>query len=244
MATLMRTGNPALTDATFRGLPRTADGTMTLQGTVNKTGFALLVVIAGAAITWNMPSPLLMIAGAIGGLVLGVVTAFKKEWAPYTALPYAFLEGLFLGGLSLRYASMYSGIGPLAVGLTLGTLAALLFLYKSRLIRVTQNFRLGVVAAMIYLLFNEGYSAGNDPERVHLCDEAIRLARLLLRLFPTEPEMMGLTALMLLQQARLPARFDTHGEVILLEDQDLVVGPPHRSRGPLHRRQGDRRAAR
>ncbi|HJR55645.1 MAG TPA: RNA polymerase sigma factor [Rhizomicrobium sp.] len=80
--------------------------------------------------------------------------------------------------------------------------------------------RLGVVAAMIYLLFNEGYSAGNDPERAHLCDEAIRLARLLLRLFPTEPEIMGLTALMMLQQARLPARFNRHGEVVLLEDQD------------------------
>jgi RNA polymerase sigma-70 factor, ECF subfamily len=80
--------------------------------------------------------------------------------------------------------------------------------------------RLAAVAAMIYLLFNEGYSAGNDPERAPLCDEAIRLARLLLRLFQTEPEIMGLTALMLLQQARLPARFDTSGDVILLDDQD------------------------
>jgi uncharacterized YccA/Bax inhibitor family protein len=147
MATPMRTGNPALNDATFRSLPRTADGTMTLQGTVNKTGFALLVVVAGAAVTWNLPNPLLMIVGLIGGLVLGVVTAFKKEWAPITTLPYAFLEGLFLGGLSLQYAQRYSGIVPLAVGLTLGTLAALLFAYTSRLIRVTENFRLGVVAA-------------------------------------------------------------------------------------------------
>ena len=80
--------------------------------------------------------------------------------------------------------------------------------------------RVAAVAAMIYLLFNEGYSAGADPARAPLCDEAIRLARLLLRLFQTEPEIMGLTALMLLQQARLPARFDSNGEVILLEDQD------------------------
>ena len=80
--------------------------------------------------------------------------------------------------------------------------------------------RVAAVAAMIYLLFNEGYSAGNDPSRAPLCDEAIRLARLLLRLFQTEPEIMGLTALMLLQQARLAARFDAGGEVILLEDQD------------------------
>jgi RNA polymerase sigma-70 factor (ECF subfamily) len=85
---------------------------------------------------------------------------------------------------------------------------------------VERSERLGVVAAMLYLLFNEGYSAGNDPKRAPLCDEAIRLARLLLRLFQTEPEIMGLTALMLLQQARLPARFDAEGEAILLEDQD------------------------
>jgi RNA polymerase sigma-70 factor (ECF subfamily) len=80
--------------------------------------------------------------------------------------------------------------------------------------------RLGAVAAMIYLLFNEGYSAGSDPVRAPLCDEAIRLARLLLRLFQTEPEIMGLTALMLLQQARLAARFDANGEAVLLENQD------------------------
>ena len=85
---------------------------------------------------------------------------------------------------------------------------------------VERSERVAVVAAMIYLLFNEGYSAGNDPKRAPLCDEAIRLARLLLRLFQAEPEVMGLAALMLLQQARLPARFDAQGEVILLEDQD------------------------
>ena len=80
--------------------------------------------------------------------------------------------------------------------------------------------RLGIVATMIYLVFNEGYSAGNDAERAPLCDEAIRLARLLLRLFQTEPEIMGLAALMLLQHARAAARFDPAGEVVLLEDQD------------------------
>jgi RNA polymerase sigma-70 factor (ECF subfamily) len=82
--------------------------------------------------------------------------------------------------------------------------------------------RLGVVAAMIYLLFNEGYSAtgGESHVRAPLCDEAIRLARLLLRLFPSEPEMMGLLALMLLQHARTAARLDPDGNIILLDDQD------------------------
>ena len=83
--------------------------------------------------------------------------------------------------------------------------------------------RLAVVAAMIYLLFNEGYSSSNSREaeaRKPLAEEAIWLVRLLLRLFPTEPEIMGLTALMLLQRARAKARFDGDGNIVLLEDQD------------------------
>jgi RNA polymerase sigma-70 factor (ECF subfamily) len=80
--------------------------------------------------------------------------------------------------------------------------------------------RLAAVAAMIYLVFNEGYSAGEREARAQLSDEAIRLGRLLLRLFPTEPEIMGLTALMLLQHGRAPARFDPDGQIVLLEDQD------------------------
>jgi RNA polymerase sigma-70 factor (ECF subfamily) len=85
--------------------------------------------------------------------------------------------------------------------------------------------RLAVVAAMIYLVFNEGYSGGRDGAamRLPLADEAIRLARLLLRLFPAEPEIMGLTALLLLQHARTPARFDADGAVVLLEDQDRAA---------------------
>jgi RNA polymerase sigma-70 factor (ECF subfamily) len=82
--------------------------------------------------------------------------------------------------------------------------------------------RLGAVAAMLYLVFNEGYSSlGADAERrAPLCMEAIRLTRLLLRLFPSEPEIMGLLALMLLQHARAPGRFDSDGAVVLLDDQD------------------------
>jgi RNA polymerase sigma-70 factor (ECF subfamily) len=87
---------------------------------------------------------------------------------------------------------------------------------------VERSERLGTVAAMVYLVFNEGYSAsgGDVAMRIQLCDEAIRLARLLLRLFPAEPEIMGLTALLLLQHARADARFDAGGAVVLLEDQD------------------------
>ncbi|MCC8429304.1 RNA polymerase sigma factor [Reyranella aquatilis] len=83
--------------------------------------------------------------------------------------------------------------------------------------------RLAAVAAMIYLLFNEGYSSSSSREaeaRTPLAEEAIWLARLLLRLFPAEPEIMGLTALMLLQRSRAEARFDRDGNLVLLEDQD------------------------
>jgi RNA polymerase sigma-70 factor (ECF subfamily) len=87
---------------------------------------------------------------------------------------------------------------------------------------VERSERLAAVAAMVYLVFNEGYSAsgGNEPMRAQLCDEAIRLGRLLLRLFQTEPEIMGLLALMLLQHARTPARLDEKGEIVLLDQQD------------------------
>lgn len=87
---------------------------------------------------------------------------------------------------------------------------------------VERSERLGTVAAMIYLLFNEGYSASGGEVQVRkpLCEEAIRLARLLLRLFPAEPEILGFTALLLLQHARSEARLDADGAIVLLEDQD------------------------
>ena len=87
---------------------------------------------------------------------------------------------------------------------------------------VERSERIAAVAAMVYLLFNEGYSAGaaEAQARAPLCEEAIRLARLLLRLFQMEPEIMGLTALMLLKHARAAARFDADGAIVLLEDQD------------------------
>jgi RNA polymerase sigma-70 factor (ECF subfamily) len=108
--------------------------------------------------------------------------------------------------------------------------------------------RLAAVAAMIYLLFNEGYSARSEEtaQRARLADEAIWLARLLLRLFPAEPEIMGLTALMLLQAARMSARFDRDGNIVLLEDQDrslwngqqIVEGLALIDKAVRHRRPG------
>ena len=87
---------------------------------------------------------------------------------------------------------------------------------------IERSERLAAVAAMIYLIFNEGYSTTGEtaPLKAAFCDEAVRLGRLLLRLFQAEPEIMGLLALMLLQHARTPARLDAEGAIVLLDDQD------------------------
>jgi len=138
---------------------------MTLQGTVNKTGLLLLCSIATAAWTWNMfmqthsPAAVLpyLWLGTIGGFVCALITTFKQEWSPVTAPAYALLEGLALGGISSILELRFPGIAIQSVSLTFGTLLVLLLAYRSGLIRVTQKFRLGIVAAtggimLFYLL--------------------------------------------------------------------------------------------
>lgn len=150
-----RSGNPALTDSTFRSEGRVMGESMTLQGTVNKTGVLLGILVLTAVYTWNLffqtgnPAAVMPIAtgGAIGGFVLALVTIFKKAWSPYTAPIYAALEGLFLGGISAIFEYQYPGIVIQATGLTLGTLASLLVLYKLGIIQPTENFRLMIVSA-------------------------------------------------------------------------------------------------
>ena len=102
--------------------------------------------------TWNdyfVPgSPgALMPIGLFGGMIFALITIFKKNWAMYTAPIYAILEGLFLGGISAIFESQYPGIVIQATGLTFGTLASLLVLYKTGIIKPTENFRLMVVSA-------------------------------------------------------------------------------------------------
>jgi uncharacterized YccA/Bax inhibitor family protein len=161
---MMRSANPALGEKTFREVVGAfGEDTMTLQGTVNKTGISVLIVGICATVTWNMEQPaLLMLLGMFGGLGVALLTVFKKTLAPYTTPIYAALEGLFLGALSRTYEVKFHGIVIMAVGLTLGVLAALLALYTSRLIKVTENFRLGVAAATggiaIFYLVSMGLS--------------------------------------------------------------------------------------
>jgi uncharacterized YccA/Bax inhibitor family protein len=164
----MRSGNPALGENTFldigSGRVVSRDGsTMTLNGTVNKSGILLALILLTASYTWSLyegpqsASTLMpwVMMGGIGGFVLALITVFKKTWAPVTAPVYALLEGLFLGGISAMFEASYPGIVMQAVGLTFGTLAALLMAYRSGLIRATENFKLGVVAATggIFLLY-------------------------------------------------------------------------------------------
>lgn len=146
---MFRSGNPALSEKIFQktGAVDTADGTMTVSSTVNKIGILFLLLLIGATISWYQPSQIFIWLGAIGGFIVALVTIFKKEWSPVTAPLYAALEGLFLGAVSMAYATMYDGIIFNAVALTLGIFAAMLITYRSGLIEVTQKFRMGVVAA-------------------------------------------------------------------------------------------------
>ena len=102
-----RSGNPALQSSTFKDNTVDSNGTMTLDGTVNKISISLLVLMVTAMYTFNNPSVPLMIFGAIGGFIVALITIFKKHLAKYTTLIYAALEGLFLGGISNYYAMQF-----------------------------------------------------------------------------------------------------------------------------------------
>jgi len=143
----MRSGNPALNSKIFTSAVQDGSEPMTIGGTVNKTAMTLLLLMTTASYTWTNPSPGLMILGIFGGLIMALITIFKKIWAPYTVSAYALLEGLALGGISQFFEKMYPGIVSQAVFLTFGILAALLLAYKTGLIKPTENFKLGVFAA-------------------------------------------------------------------------------------------------
>jgi len=153
MADLLRSTNPVLKESAFAGAIPTGE-TMTIQGTVNKTGLLLLFVVATAAWTWGLshsPTPEAvypwMLGGAIGGFVVALVTIFKKEWSPISAPVYALLEGLLLGGISAIFERSYPGIAVQAISLTFGVMFVMLLAYKFRIVQATRGFKLGVIAA-------------------------------------------------------------------------------------------------
>ena len=158
LETFGRSGNPVFGDKFNQSQGFVGSERMTLDGTVNKTGILLGLCFFGAIISWNIPNPLLMVGGALIGFALAMYTSFVPRNAGITAPIYAFLEGLFLGGISLVLEMQYPGIAIQAVGLTFGTLASLLFFYKSGLIKPTENYRLMIFSAtfgiMILYLVN------------------------------------------------------------------------------------------
>ncbi len=203
---ITRTGNPALNKNTFTGFAY-AEGAsvMTIPGTVNKIAILLLLVLAGAYYTWRMAFEAIqtdslaasrailpwMIGGGIGGFIMAMITILKRSWAGVTGPIYAVLEGLFLGGISAFVEYQYPGIVIQAVALTFAILFALLLAYKTRIIKPTQNFRLGVFAAtggvmILYFVsfilnifgMNVGYIHNNSPLSIGISVVIIIIASL------------------------------------------------------------------
>jgi uncharacterized YccA/Bax inhibitor family protein len=164
---MMRTANPALNSKTFKQFGYVDKSrVMTIQGTVHKTAILLLLVLASASWVWTNffkagPTGAQAVStwvtlGAVGGLIMAIVTIFKRQKAHIFAPIYALLEGLFLGGISAMLEARFPGIVIQAVSLTFGTLFCLLMAYRSGLIKPTENFKLGIAAAtggifMVYM---------------------------------------------------------------------------------------------
>ena len=147
-----RSGNPAF-QSHFNTNQTVAGATMTLEGTVNKTGILLALCMGGAFFGWNAPA--LALPAILIGFVIALFTIFRPKNSPYTAPAYAAIEGVALGAITMVFEAQYPGIGIQAIGLTFGILASLLFCYKSGIIKPTENFRLMIFSATmgIFLLY-------------------------------------------------------------------------------------------
>jgi uncharacterized YccA/Bax inhibitor family protein len=150
----LKSGNPALSPKTFEGLGESADP-MTLSGTINKTAILFALLLIGAGWVWNLyfashaiaDVMIYLAVGTLGGFVVALVTIFNKQVSPYTSPVYAILEGFAIGAVSALYEAKRPGIALQAVGLTMGTLACMLAAYRFEIIKVTENFKMGVVGA-------------------------------------------------------------------------------------------------
>ena len=162
---MLRSANPALKEKVFSGIRAAVnEPAMTIQGTSTKSLVLVLLTIFSASFTWTavaggnvgilMPAALV---GGLGGFIVALVTIFKPNVSPYTAPIYAALEGLLLGAISQIYNARFAGIPLQAVLLTFGVFIAMLVIYRLGIIRATERFRIGVVAAtggiaLMYLL--------------------------------------------------------------------------------------------
>lgn len=156
-----RSGNPTLNDKVFEK-HYSDQHQMTINGTVNKTFITLVILLGAAFATWSMyfkGQEVLpyAVGGAIIAVILGLVVSFVPKAAPFLVPVYALAEGMFLGALSAMYETRFNGITMQAALLTMGVFVALLVAYKTRLIKATENFKLGVIAAtggvfLVYLI--------------------------------------------------------------------------------------------
>jgi uncharacterized YccA/Bax inhibitor family protein len=170
-----RSGNPALSASTFKSVHGSRDlKLMTIDGTVNRTIISLFILLLSGAFTYTFELMALTFIGLIVGMILAIATMFKPQWSPKTVPLYALFQGMALGGISFMFNTMYEGIVTQAIVLTAGIFFSLLLAYKSRLIKATENFKLGVTAAtggifMLYMvsmlmsLFGAGRMPIMDP---------------------------------------------------------------------------------
>lgn len=145
----MPNGNPLFNENAFRQAMSRTEGAMTLQGTINKTFFLLLMCTVGALISWNN---IQAVAGytsliAIVTFAIAMIVIFKKTAAPVLAPLYALGEGLVLGIISAAYNAQYQGIVGQAIAITFLVFFIMLFLYKTRIIKVTNSLVIGITAA-------------------------------------------------------------------------------------------------
>ena len=159
----LSSGNPALNIKAFKNLSGVSENSMTLNGVVNKTAICLGLLVFSAIIGYMLDSTSIYgftIFAGLAGLGLVILTNFKKHLSPYTAPTYAIIEGVFLGMVSNVVSSAFGGGSMVAqaVFITLGIFATMLFLYKSRIIKVTEKFKMGMAAALggifIFYLIN------------------------------------------------------------------------------------------
>jgi uncharacterized YccA/Bax inhibitor family protein len=151
----MRSHNPALQEDKFTATRLDGGGTMTVQGTVNKTALLLVLALATATASWVLGTaggPGVAgwaLVASLAGLGVAIATIVRPRWSPITGPIYALVEGVVLGVVSMWFEASYEGIAIQAVALTFGVLGAMLVLYKTRVIKVTQRFRTGVLAATL-----------------------------------------------------------------------------------------------
>lgn len=151
---MIKNSNPILKidkfDKSYRG-----EEAFSANGVYNKTAVLFVLCFITASFTFAEGQGFLMITGLIAGLILAIITTLKKEWAPITAPLYAVAEGAALGGISFMYAQQTQGIVTNAILATLTLFLTMLFLFRTRIIKVTEKLRMGIMASMgaIFLLY-------------------------------------------------------------------------------------------